>query len=71
MHLGVLLHVILRLIKKLKEISKTFFEVILAKKFDKEALKILQIRKKLILIDISKFKLSSDIQVKYLIIIVC
>ncbi len=48
-----------------KEISKTFFEVILAKKFDKEALKILQIRKKLILIDISKFKLSSDIQVKY------
>ena len=49
-----------------KEISKTFFEVILAKKFDKEALKLLQVRKNLILIDISKFKFESDIQVKYL-----
>ena len=48
-----------------KEISKTFFEVILAKKFDKEALKILQSRKNLILIDISKFKFGSDIQIKY------
>jgi len=47
-----------------KEISKTFFEVILAKKFDKEALKILLSRKKLILIDISKFKLTSDNQIK-------
>ena len=47
-----------------KEISKTFFEVILAKKFDKEALKILLSRKKLILIDISKFKLTSSIQIK-------
>ena len=48
-----------------KEISKTFFEVILAKKFNNEALKILNLRKNLILIDISKFKFSSDIQVKY------
>ncbi len=48
-----------------REISKTFFEVILAKSFDKEALKIFQSRKNLILIDISKFKLNSDIQIKY------
>ena len=47
-----------------EEISKTFFEVILAKKFDKEALKILLSKKKLILIDISKFKLTSDNQIK-------
>tara|TARA_A100001015_G_scaffold91329_1_gene101707 strand:- start:2257 stop:3804 length:1548 start_codon:yes stop_codon:yes gene_type:complete len=48
-----------------KEISKTFFEVILAKSFDKSALKILQVRRNLILIDISRFKFSSNIQVKY------
>ena len=48
-----------------EEISKTFFEVILAKKFDKEALKIFLSRKNLILIDISKFKLTSDNQIKY------
>ncbi len=47
------------------EISKTFFEVVLAKSFDKKALKIFQSRKNLILIDISKFKLNSDIQIKY------
>ncbi len=48
-----------------REISKTFFEVILAKGFDKEALKIFRSKKNLILIDISKFKLNSDIQIKY------
>ena len=48
-----------------REISKTFFEVILAKSFDKEALRIFRSRKNLILIDISKFKLNSDIQIKY------
>ena len=48
-----------------REISKTFFEVILAKSFDKEALRIFRSRKNLILIDISKFKLNSDFQIKY------
>ena len=48
-----------------REISKTFFQVILAKSFDKEALRIFRSRKNLILIDISKFKLNSDIQIKY------
>tara|TARA_A100001011_G_scaffold392716_1_gene480886 strand:- start:705 stop:2249 length:1545 start_codon:yes stop_codon:yes gene_type:complete len=47
------------------ELSKTFFEVILAKKFKKESLKILQKRKNLILIDISKFRFKSDEQIKY------
>ena len=47
-----------------KEISKTFFEVILAKKFDKKALKILLSKKNLILIDISKFKEKSNLQIK-------
>ena len=48
-----------------REISKTFFEVILARGFDREALRIFRSRKNLILIDISKFKLNSDIQIKY------
>ena len=47
-----------------KEISKIFFEVILAKKFDKEALKILGSKKNLILIDISKFKQKKQYQIK-------
>ena len=47
-----------------KEISKVFFEVILAKKFDKESLKILGSKKNLILIDISKFKYKKEYQVK-------
>ena len=48
-----------------KEISNTFFEVILAKKFDKDALKIFKSKKNLILIDISKFKEKKDYQVQY------
>jgi len=48
-----------------KEISTTFFEVILAKKFDRDALKILKSKKNLILIDISKFKEKNNYQVKY------
>ena len=48
-----------------KEMSKTFFEVILAKGFEKEALTILQSRKNLILINISKFKLNLTEQIKY------
>ena len=48
-----------------KEISKTFFEVILAKKFDKDALKIFQSRKNLILVDISKYRERSNYQIKY------
>ena len=47
-----------------KEMSKVFFEVILAKKFDKESLKILGLKKNLILIDISKFKHKKEYQVK-------
>ena len=39
-----------------KEMSKVFFEVILAKKFDKKSLQILGSKRNLILIDISKFK---------------
>ena len=48
-----------------KEISNTFFEVILAKKFDKDALKIFKSKKNLILIDISKFKEKKKYQIKY------
>jgi len=47
-----------------KEISKIFFEIILAKKFDKDALKILSSKKNLILIDMSKFKHKKEYQVK-------
>ena len=47
------------------ELSKTFFEVILAKKFEKESLKILQKRKNIIIIDISKFKFKSNDQIRY------
>ena len=48
-----------------REISSTFFEVILAKKFDRDALKIFKSKKNLILIDISKFKEKKNYQVKY------
>ena len=48
-----------------KEISNTFFEVILAKKFDKDASKIFKSKKNLILIDISKFKEKKNYQIKY------
>ena len=48
-----------------KEITNTFFEVILAKKFDKDALKILKSKKNLILIDISKFKERKNYQIKH------
>ena len=44
------------------EINKTFFEVILAKGFDKEALKILKRKKNMRIIDISKFKLKIQYQ---------
>ena len=47
-----------------KEMSKIFFEVILAKKFDREALKIFGSKKNLILIDISKFKHKKEYQIK-------
>ncbi len=47
-----------------KEMSKIFFEVILAKKFDKDAVEILSKRKKLILIDISKFSNQKKYQIK-------
>ena len=42
------------------ELSKNFFEVILSKGFNKDALKILKKRKNIILIDFSKFKLDSE-----------
>jgi len=55
-----------RINKKIaKEISNTFFEVILAKKFDSDALKIFKSKKNLILIDISKFKEKKNYQIKY------
>ena len=47
-----------------REMSKVFFEVILAKKFNKESLKILGSKKNLILIDISKFKQKKEYQIK-------
>ena len=49
-----------------KEMSKIFFEVILAKRFDKDALKILSLKKNLILIDISRFKSGKEYQIKHL-----
>ena len=47
-----------------KEMSKIFFEVILAKKFDNDALKIFSRKKNLILIDTSKFKNEKEYQIK-------
>jgi len=46
------------------EISKNFLEVILAKGFDKESLKILKSKKNLRIIDISNFKLKSLTSIK-------
>ena len=46
------------------EISKTFFEVIMAKGFDKDALKILKIKKNMRLIDISNFKDNNNVRTK-------
>ena len=45
--------------------SSVFFEVILARGFNKEALKILRSKKNLRLIDISKFKYKKNYQIKY------
>ncbi len=47
-----------------KEISKNFLEVILAKGFDKESLKILKKKKNLRIIDISKYKSKNSLSVK-------
>ena len=47
-----------------EEINKSFFEVVLAKGFDKKALGILKKRKNLRVIDISKFKQKNNISVK-------
>ena len=47
-----------------KEISKIFFEVILAKSFDRDALKILKKKKNLRIIDISKFKIKNLLSIK-------
>ena len=46
------------------EINKNFLEVILAKGFDKESLKILKSKKNLRIIDISNFKLKSLTSIK-------
>ena len=48
-----------------KKMSSVFFEVILARGFNKEALKILRSKKNLRLIDISKFKYKKNYQIKY------
>ena len=45
--------------------SSTFFEVILFKGIEKEALKVFEAKKNLILIDISKFKNQIGQQIKY------
>ena len=47
------------------EINKTFFEVILAKGFDKNALRILRKKKNMRVIDISKFDYESKTTVKF------
>jgi len=47
------------------EINKTFFEVILAKNFDKAALGILKKKKNLRIVDISKFKEKNNIDIKF------
>ena len=47
------------------EINKTFFEVILAKGFDKKALKILKKKKNMRVVDIAKFKYESKTNVKF------
>ena len=47
-----------------REMSKVFFEVILAKRFDRKSLKILETKKNLILIDISKFKHQNEYLIK-------
>ena len=47
-----------------KEMSKYFFEVIMAKKFDRDALKILNSKKNLILLDISRIKEKENFKVK-------
>ena len=46
------------------EINKTFFEVILAKGFDKKALKILKKKKNMRIIDISKVNYKYNISTK-------
>tara|TARA_Y100001970_G_scaffold246421_1_gene314330 strand:- start:1213 stop:2763 length:1551 start_codon:yes stop_codon:yes gene_type:complete len=47
------------------EINKTFFEVILAKGFDKNALRILKKKKNMRVIDISKFDYESKVDSKF------
>ena len=51
-------------IKLANEMSKTFFEVIMAKGFDNKALKILKKKKNMRIIDISKIKSGQKLQVK-------
>ena len=48
-----------------QEINKTFFEVILAKGFDKKALKVLKKKKNMRIIDISKFNYESKTTGKF------
>ncbi len=47
-----------------REINKTFFEVIMAKGFNKDALFLLKKKKNMRLIDISKFKENNDLRAK-------
>ena len=47
-----------------KEISKNFIEVLCAKGFDKKSLKVLQIKKNLRIVDISKYNKQNDINYK-------
>ena len=52
-------------IKIAKEINKTFFEVILAKGFEKEALRIFERKKNMRVIDISKYNNETKTTVKF------
>ena len=52
------------IVKIANEIRKNFLEVILAKGFDKESLKILRSKKNLRIIDISNFKMENLTSIK-------
>ena len=51
-------------LKLAKEINKTFFEVILAKGFDKKAMRLLKKKKNMRIIDISNFKENKSLKTK-------
>ena len=63
---GGILAVNFKINKKIaKEINKTFYEVVIADKFDKDAIKILMRRPSLRIINSSKFKSNSDLNIRH------